>query len=327
MSIQASRSYGIGLALLAATAFVACSAEDDSGTKDDNKGGTSNAAAGSGTAGTALTAAGHPGAGGSGSGGSSPGTAGTGTAGSGTAGAGTAGSGGGGNGFTCAMMKPASATVTEFMDLTPNATNAGQFNFTLGVPGGTFAYQAAALTVTDATGALNIKGNVMAYDGFGVYFTACTDASSYTGVSFNIKGNAGPKKTLNFRIQTNANTAVDMVNKKGACMVPAGTTDTYPLCHPGGFDIPVTPEGATVEVKFSQMAGGVPVATVDGKDLVGLEWAFAWAGAGDTAYDADVTIDDIKLTGGGTVGGTGSGGSGGSGGSSGGGAGGSGGTQ
>ena len=68
-----------------------------------------------------------------------------------------------------------------------------------------------------------------------------------------------------------------------------------------------------VEVKFSQLVDGVPVAAVDGKDIVGLEWAFAWMEAG-TAYDVDVTIDDIKFTGG-TTGGTGSGGSAGSGGS------------
>jgi uncharacterized membrane protein YgcG len=219
------------------------------------------------------------------------------------------------------------------MDLTPNAMNAGQFTFTVGVPGGTFAYQPMALTVTDAAKALNVKGNVKAYDGFGVYFTTCTDASAYTGVSFNIKGNAGPTGKLSFRFQTNANTAVDKTNMKGACVVPAGTADPYPLCHAAMYDITVAPGGGVVEVKFAQATGGAPVLGVDGKDIIGLEWAFPWAGATDTAYDVDVTVDDIKFTGGavggggagGSGGGGGAGGSGGSGGTSGGGSGGTGG--
>jgi hypothetical protein len=225
-------------------------------------------------------------------------------------------------------MKPAAPLITEFADLVASATSAGQFTFTAGIPGGTFAYQPAALMVTDATGALNVKGNIAAYDGFGVYFTACTDASAYTGVSFNIKGNAGPTGKLSFRIQTNANTAVDQVNKKGACVVPAGTADPYPLCHAAMFDITVTPGGSVVEVKFSDVVGGAPVATVDGKDIIGLEWAFPWMGATDTAYDADVTVDDIKFIGGGNSGGSGGagGGSAGGGGGGAGGAGGGGGT-
>jgi hypothetical protein len=214
-------------------------------------------------------------------------------------------------------MKPGSDLITSFDDLVANAMNAGQYTFTLGVPGGTFAYQAGALTLMDAGKALNVKGNVKAYDGFGVYTTACMDASAYTGVSFSIKGNVGPGGKLNFRVQTDADMPVDMVNKKGACMVPPGTTDTYPLCHPSSFDIPVTADAKTIEVKFSDLVGGVPVAAVSGKDVVGFEWAFAWAGAADTAYDVDVTLDDLKFTGGSAMGG--SGGMGGAGGAAGGG--------
>jgi hypothetical protein len=324
MSIKASRSLGFGLAIVAVSAFAACSSEDTSNPNNGNNN-TGGSSAGSGTAGTAPKAGTTSTTGGSG-------TAGSGTAGSGTSGSGTAGSGGAANNFPCAGTKPAAPLITEFADLTPNATSAGQFNFTAGVPGGTFAYQPAALTVTNPTGTLNVKGNIAAYDGFGVYFTSCTDASAYTGVSFNIKGNAGPTGKLSFRFQTNANTAVDQVNKKGACVVPAGTADPYPLCHAAMFDITVTPGGSVVEVKFSDAAGGAPVATVDGKDIIGLEWAFPWMGAADTAYDADVTVDDIKFIGGGNTGGTGGGGGGGAGGGGGsgggaGGGGGSGGTQ
>jgi hypothetical protein len=69
---------------------------------------------------------------------------------------------------------------------------------------------------------------------------------------------------------------------------------------------------------------GVPNATIDGKDVIGFEWAFKWM-EGGTAYDVDVTVDDLKFTG--TIsGGGGTGGSGGGGGAGGGGGGGAGGT-
>jgi hypothetical protein len=298
MLIKASRFYGIGLTLLAAGAIAACSS-DSSDLPTGGSAGTTSIAGTLGTAGTSVVGTG-------GTGNSTAGT-GNGTAGTAVSTAGTS-AGGTASSTACAGTKPAAPLITQFDDLVVSPTSAGNFTFTLGVPGGTFAYQTGVFTATDAAKSLNVKGNVKNYDGFGVYLTACTDASSYTGVSFNIKGNAGPGGKLNFRVQTNADTAVDTVNKKGTCMVPAGTTDTYPLCHPSAFDIPVTAGGAVVEVKFSQLVGGIPVAVVDGKDIVGLEWAFAWAGAADTAYDADITIDDIKFTGGTTTGGTGGGG-------------------
>jgi hypothetical protein len=310
--INASRYYGLWLGLFAVGSIAACSSTGDGGGNDEpnNKSGSS-------TGGNGVTVGGTPGAGGAGNKAGS-GTGGSGTSGSATDGNATGGSGGGSS-TACAGMKPAGNMVTDFTDLMPNATSAGQFAFTAGVPGGTFSYQPMEFVLTNASGALNVQGTVKNYDGFGVYFGACTDASAYTGVSFNIKGNAGPTGKLSFRFQTNANTAVDVVNKKGTCMVPAGTVDTYPLCHHATFDITVTEGGGEVAVKFSDVMGGVPVATVDGKDIVGLEWAFPWAGAADTMYPVDVTLDDIKFTGGPAGGGSGgAGGSGGGGGGNGG---------
>jgi len=323
---NASRFCGFGFCLVTLGAFAACSsAGGDTGGGNAPSGGSGTAHAGTGTtlAGTGNAAGGTSNSTGgtgntsAGTGNTSAGTGNTSTAGSSSGGAAGAGGGSSPDGtFACAAKKPAGSLVTEFADLGPNPTNAGQFVFTLGVPGGTFGYQPKEFVTTDASKSLNIKGKVMNYDGFGVYFTDCTDASSFTGVSFNIKGMVGPGGKLNFRFQSNADMAVNTAAKKGGCKVPAGTTDAYPVCHPPTFDIPVSAAGGVVEVKFSDVTGGVPVAAVDGKDLVGLEWAFAWAGATDTPYDVDVTLDDIKFTGGspGGSGGTGGAGGGGAGG-------------
>ncbi len=130
--------------------------------------------------------------------------------------------------------------------------------------------------------------------------------------------------------------------RRGQCVSTAA--DTYPDCHASAVNIPVTATSTVVTVMFSQLTGGVPVAAVTGKDVVGLEWAFDWtpgattgtagagaggaasAGAGGTGaggarggaggatsaggaaagpYDADITIDDVTFIGGPPAGGAG----------------------
>ncbi len=301
MTNRKLRYSGLGLAALTVGAIAACSSDGGTpagGGAAPGTGGTSSGGGSSNTGGTPAAAG-------------TPGTAGT-SATAGSAGtSATGGSGGAGAGFACTGAKLTNPLITGFTN--PTASGA---NFTLmdGIPGGTFSYQAAALTLTvSADNALNVKGNVKAYDGFGMYFNSCQDASGFTGVSFKIKGYVGPKGKLNFRVQTNATTAIDTTNSKGSCVVPPGTTDTYPLCHASAFDIPVTAAGATVSVNFSQLAGGVPVAAVTGSDVVGLEWAFDWTPAPAGAAGSGA---GGASTGTGGASGSGAGGSAGKGGSS-----------
>jgi hypothetical protein len=174
---------------------------------------------------------------------------------------------------------PTAALITDGSNLVLDPTSTtGDYTFMGGVPGGTYTYQPGALKL-DTVGAtvLNVKGNVKAYDGFGLYFGTCTDASAYTGVSFSVKGYAGPKGTLNFRVQTNTNTAIMTQYMKGQCVSTA--TDTYNDCHGSSIDIPVSATPTVVTVMWSQLTGGVPIAAVTGKDIMGLEWALDWTPA------------------------------------------------
>jgi len=259
MTNRKLRYSGLGLALFTAGAMAACSSDEPAtppGTAGTGSGGAPGTAGG--------TAAG------------APGTAGAGVAGSAAGAAPTAGTGGGTSaGFACQNTMPTAALITDFSNLVANPTSAGNYTFTGGVLGGTFAYQPNALTLDTVTNTvLNIKGNVHAYDGFGLYFNTCYDASAYTGVSFSVKGYAGPKGKLNFRVQTNSNTAIDTPNSKGQCVSTAA--DTYNDCHSASFDIPVTATATVITVNFSQLMGGAPLTGVTGKDVVGLEWAFDW---------------------------------------------------
>jgi hypothetical protein len=265
MTNRILRFSGLGLAVLTAGAMVACGSDDPTpapGTAGKGSGGASSG----GSAGSVGVA----------------GIAGTGTAGTGTAGTGTAGTGGGGAGFACAGTLPTAALITNFTGLVASGAD---YTFTGGVLGGTFTYKPGVLTLDTAGDALTIKGTIQDYYGFGLYFNTCYNAGAYTGISFKIKGDAGTKGKLGFRVQTNANTVIDNMWMKGGC-VAANPADPYPSCHSAEYDIPVTASETVVTVMFSDLMGGAPSPTVDNKQIMGLEWAFKWdpnagtAGAG-----------------------------------------------
>jgi hypothetical protein len=316
MFIKASRIQGITFALVAVgiAAFTACSSDDTTPTGTAGTGNTSTQAgtgnaAGSGTGGSPGTAgmnstAGTP-AGGSATGGAASG---------GTSNGGAAmGGAGGGKGFACKGTKPTTALITGFEDSVANATEMGQFNHTLGVPGGTFTYPKADMKVDVMGKNFNVKGNVKTYSGMGIYFNDCLDAAGAgaTGVSFKIKATKlDMGGMMTFKVQTNANH--QPANMKGTCdAMGLAVGADYMYCHDATFAFPVTASETEVSVTWDKLADGMPSATVNGKDVIGLEWAFSWMEMG-TAYDADVTIDDVKWTG--TITGGGGGGTGGAGG-------------
>jgi len=300
-----------------AAALSACSSSD-SGTTGGTAGSTTGTAGKSGTGGSGNGTAGT----GTGTAGTGVGTAGTGT---GTAGSGTgtagSGAGGAGAGFACVGTMPTGALITSFNDLvkSTDATTPNEFTLggTEGLPGGTFSYQKGALTYTTDAKSLEVKGNVKDYDGFGLYFSKCIDASAYKGVSFNVKGNAGPSGKILFSFQTNADTGVNPTTMKGSCPVSAGKdpNNDDPECHFAQYSVTVPTGGGVVTVNFADTPSraGLPVAGVDGKDLLGIQWGFSWAGMTDTPYDVDLTVDDVMFVGGssggaGGAGGTGAGG-------------------
>ena len=274
MTKRKLRYSGLGLAVLMVGAVAACSSDNTGG----GGGGGSGPTAGSNSGGKPGTG----GAGGSTSTGGSNATAGTGTGGSSTAGT----SAGGTAGFACTNTMPACGLITDGTNLVVNATRAGDFTLSGAVEGGTYSYAPNALTLDSVSKtALNVKGNVKTYDGVGIYFNTCYNVKTlaYTGVSFSIKGNAGPTGMVNFRVQTNSNTAANdptnMTNKKGTC-IATNAADTYPDCHAAGKDIPVTSTATVITVNFADLVGGLPTAGVDGSDVVGIEWALPWMTGG-----------------------------------------------
>jgi hypothetical protein len=307
--------------------IVACSDSEDPPPPPAATGGSSGSATG-GTA-TGGTATGGTATGGTATGGTA--TGGTATGGSatgGSAGSG-AGSGGAAMGFACDMPKtPNCGAIADF----PNSTSQtfGNADFS----GGASVF-GAGISRDMTTGGLHVTGMVTGYGhGFNIWFTLCSTLEAYTGVEFKVSGTTGDTvapNTIDFQVQTNSDypwQPFPPTNMKGTCTAP--TVDmAWSMClAPTAAGLMLGAAAQTVT--WAQVMGGSPVMwspTASPKEVVGLQWQFPWSET-RTAYTVDVTLDDVKFTGGtgptsacpaymaGMGGAGGAGGSGGSGGSS-----------
>ena len=237
--------------------------------------------AGSGTAGSGTAGSGTAGSGTAGSGTAGSGTAGSGTAGSGTAGSGTAGSGTAGSGGGTACAAPSGPAIDDFSG---NGGLVGGMPYSGGDPGGanapTFDTSSGAVVVTYNGGTTT---SMYPYEFLGLGFSVCTDASAYTGVTFNISGALSTGCTIQF-------SAVDKehspVTNSGTC---AGAS-----CYPGGalFTLPATPTDVTIKFADQMQGGADPgAAPVDPARLLAIQWQvnpLAMMGCTGT-----VTIDNV----------------------------------
>jgi hypothetical protein len=238
-----------------------------------------------------------------GSGGShTGGSTGTGTGGNSTA---TGGAGGGAVAAGCATSDPAaSALIADFSgDAGVEATGGGLFIYpgTIGAPGPggpTVAVTGGALHVTDTVA----PTTAAQYVGVGIYFsgnaggTDCTDAHTYTGVQFDIKGSLTGGCTLQYSTNDSEHAAVSTSDPKAG-----GATGSY--APQAQIASNVTSAGSTVKVAFtdSALGTGSPATPIDPTKLEGVQWqltvpaATAVGDAGSTSCVLDMTIDNVKF--------------------------------
>lgn len=196
----------------------------------------------------------------------------------------------------CTGVAPPSDVIANFSDAFPTAPGAFAF-----ASGGTFTYASAGLAppalslVGDGTPAgqslaVAVDSGVppafstTAWDGFGLYFNMCTDASRYAGIRFTINGDVGAC-LLQFSAQFSENDDVAADPTFGSC--------TVPTC----FSPWVEPIGAgTTTVRFADLAGGSPLTTVDTARLTGVHWQFMPpTGAAAASCHASFTVDDVTF--------------------------------
>jgi hypothetical protein len=134
-------------------------------------------------------------------------------------------------------------------------------------------------------------GSSNAYGGFGLPFgnPSCVDARQFTAVKFTVSGSL-TGCTLAFGVLPSQDNAV--------ANGPFGTCLEGARCVAPVFPLPISP--GVIVVRFSEMAGGYPLATADPSALNGVQWVLLAApGAG---CQANLTITDVAFVGGDAVG-------------------------
>ncbi|HTV24612.1 MAG TPA: hypothetical protein VMG12_38235 [Polyangiaceae bacterium] len=196
----------------------------------------------------------------------------------------------------------------------PGATF-GSFPVTLS--GGTFTYPSAAgdpyaVDSDIRTGEWHLSGNIGTYSGFGFYFQGCNriDASDYLGLSFSIRGNIAPGGGLILSVSTASNDVSYL-------WLNSQPTPPFPLAEPNSgrclpamnqydgtcatpfYSVPITESETTIEVRWADLSGGKPSASVDPAEITAIGWNFSppsGAGTPDaTAYAVDLFIDDVRF--------------------------------
>lgn len=185
-------------------------------------------------------------------------------------------------------------------------TQAAFGDYTNVFSGGTFSYPDANITSDVTGGNWHMTGSVADYSGFGIYLGNCqeVDFSNYGGFQFTISGTApsATPGTLTFGMGTAADSiaydwfvqnAITSTPNFGRCFPTASQYDGS--CGDPKMTVNLSTTPTVVTVHWADLMGGAPDATVNPAEITSIWWSFPWAGATDTAYDIDITVDDIQL--------------------------------
>jgi hypothetical protein len=268
----------VGLMSLGLVSIGCASKDDNSGSGGSNGSGGSSSKGGSNGSGGSSSKGGSNGSGGS----SSSGSGGSSSSGSG----GSSSSGSGGASAACAT--PTAALITDFGTGTyPVGTPYKGADTGLTVP--TVDTSSGALVINVATGA---PSTMYPYAYVGLPFNSCVNASSYTGVKFNISGTLNTGCTIQFSVVDEEHSTT---TNSGTCV--AGTTGCY-----ASAKIFTLPSAATdVTINFTDQTGGgsgmnATAAAVDPTEILNVQWQFnVPVGDASGGCTGMVTIDNITF--------------------------------
>jgi hypothetical protein len=245
---------------------------------------------------------------------SSGGTGGTGTGTGGSQTGGTTGTGGTGTGTGGAAgatlgcqtsATPASPAIANFSSADAGIQIMGGF-FTYGdTPAPSYTITGTALNVTDVV-QISAANH---YQGIGIYFngdtagTECIDASSFTGVQFDISGSlTGANCTMQFSINDSEHSDSSKLNTAGT-----GPNDPKAAGPQGSYapQLAVTAAqisaGTTIKAPFTGTgapSGGSPATGIDTMKIEGVQWQMTTplpADGGPTECNLNVNISNVKF--------------------------------
>jgi hypothetical protein len=161
--------------------------------------------------------------------------------------------------------------------------------------GYSFLYPEPAIVSDMSMGAWHLSGTVGDYSGFALGFSCAVDASMFTGISFTIKGDPGATGRLVMSVGTSPDDINGIMGAPswGTCVPKTSQYDG--TCLAPHADVSVTATANTVKIKWADLKGGAPQASVSPNSLSGIVWIWDWV-AGATPFATDITIDDVAFT-------------------------------
>jgi hypothetical protein len=167
-------------------------------------------------------------------------------------------------------------------------------NGNIGQPGSVL--EARTLVFTDGAltsmslGLAHVTAAIFKLSGYGLRFVnGCVDASTYSGISFTLGGDAGPAGALSVKLGTVPNAVP--VGSSAARMCPS---ENLAACFGPAATVTVPTTPATIMLRWSDFGGGTPTPTTDGADLLSIVWAFDLIQS-SPAYKVDITIDNVAF--------------------------------
>jgi len=213
---------------------------------------------------------------------------GTGTGGTGGS-AGTTGSagtsGGGGTGGAAACVPPTAALITDFGTTSTSQVGTIYKGADTGLTAPTTDTSSGALVINIDTG---VPSTMYPFAYVGLPLNSCTDATSYTGVKFNISGTLNSACTIQF----------SAVDKEHSTVADNGTC-TASSCYPSSKIFTLSSTPTDVMVLFTDQTGGganAGAATLDATELLNVQWQFNVPTAdGSGGCVGMVTIDNVSF--------------------------------
>jgi hypothetical protein len=129
-------------------------------------------------------------------------------------------------------------------------------------------------------GVWTISGTVSTWSGAGISFWCPVDASTYSGVQFDISGDIGPSGTVTFGITFCTDTSLA-------------------TCQTGEKKVTVTSSTPTASVLWSELAStladGGPGPEVNRNVITAMSWAFGWYWPedGGAPYQLNAKLDNL----------------------------------
>ncbi|HET6149689.1 MAG TPA: hypothetical protein VFH68_19280 [Polyangia bacterium] len=208
----------------------------------------------------------------------------------------------------CTPVNADTASILDFNDVAPGATQAafGQYGATFS--GGTYVYPASAgpadagnvgLTSDFSGGNWHITGLVGTYSGFGLYLACKSNVAAFTGLAFDVAGTfmasdgSADAAGLAPRFSMGISIPADELDSAHSTNAPTWGTCTANCASPTRVVL-FGSTNATVTTPWTSFAGGTPVNSVTPAEILAIFFTLPWNGS--TQYLVDLTIDNIRFT-------------------------------